>query len=42
MPVVVSVALNPTTIMIAERIAAAVYTGQPGISHRGLRAAPAA
>jgi choline dehydrogenase len=42
MPVVVSVALNPTTIMIAERIAAAVYTGQPGISHRGVRAAPAA
>jgi choline dehydrogenase len=30
MPVVPSVALNPTTIMIAERIAKAVYAGEPG------------
>jgi len=42
MPVVVSVALNPTTIMIAERIAKVVYAGQPGISHRGVQAAPTA
>jgi choline dehydrogenase len=28
MPVVPSVAINPTTIMIAERIAKAVYTGE--------------
>jgi choline dehydrogenase len=34
MPVVVSVALNPTTIMIAERIAKAVYASEPGRSHR--------
>ena len=40
MPVVPSVAINPTTIMIAERIAKAVYTGQPGISHRDVQAAP--
>jgi len=30
MPVVPSVALNPTTIMIAERIAKAVYVAEPG------------
>jgi choline dehydrogenase len=30
MPVVVSVALNPTTIMLAERIAKAVYAPDPG------------
>jgi choline dehydrogenase len=42
MPVVTSVALNPTTIMIAERIAKAVYTAQPGVSHRGVQAAPTA
>jgi choline dehydrogenase-like flavoprotein len=42
MPVVVSVALNPTTIMIAERIAKAVYTGEAGVSHRGVQAAPTA
>jgi choline dehydrogenase len=30
MPVVVSVALNPTTIMIAERIAKLVYASSPG------------
>ena len=40
MPVVVSVALNPTTIMIAERIAKAVYAGEPGPSHRGVQVAP--
>jgi choline dehydrogenase len=42
MPVVVSVALNPTTIMIAERIAEAVYAGEPGPSHRGAQVAPTA
>jgi choline dehydrogenase len=42
MPVVVSVALNPTTIMIAERIAKAVYASEPGPIHRGVQAAPAA
>jgi choline dehydrogenase len=30
MPVVPSVALNPTTIMIAERIAKTIYAGAPG------------
>ena len=42
MPVVVSVALNPTTIMIAERIANAVYPGQRGVSHRVVQPAPTA
>jgi choline dehydrogenase len=42
MPVVVSVALNPTTIMIAERIANAVYASEPGPSHRAVQAAPTA
>jgi choline dehydrogenase len=42
MPVVVSVALNPTTIMIAERIAKAVYASEPGPIHRGVQAAPTA
>ena len=42
MPVVPSVALNPTTIMIAERIAKTVYAGEPGPSHRDVRLAPAA
>jgi choline dehydrogenase len=42
MPVVVSVALNPTTIMIAERIARAVYTSQPGASTRRVQAATTA
>jgi choline dehydrogenase len=42
MPVVPSVALNPTTIMIAERIAETVYAGEPGPSHRGVQAAPTA
>jgi choline dehydrogenase len=41
MPVVTSVALNPTTIMIAERIAKSVYAGGPGPSHRGVEVAPA-
>ena len=39
MPVVPSVALNPTTIMIAERIANAVYAREPGLSHNGAQAA---
>ncbi|MGA2009000.1 MAG: GMC oxidoreductase [Solirubrobacteraceae bacterium] len=39
MPVVVSVALNPTTIMIAERIANAVYGSEPGPIHHGVQAA---
>jgi choline dehydrogenase-like flavoprotein len=42
MPVVPSVAINPTTIMIAERIAKAVYGSEPGPIHRGLQAAPTA
>jgi len=39
MPVVPSVAINPTTIMIAERIAKAVYTGE---SRPRVRVAPTA
>jgi choline dehydrogenase len=39
MPVVVSVALNPTTIMIAERIAKAVYASEPGPGVRGVQVA---
>jgi choline dehydrogenase len=39
MPVVPSVALNPTTIMVAERIAKAVYAGE---SEAGLRGVPVA
>src|SRR3954454_20285150 len=35
MPVVPSVALNPTTIMIAERIAKEVYAATPGSRNRG-------
>ena len=42
MPVVPSVALNPTTIMIAERIAKAVYTSERGPSTRGVQVAPMA
>jgi len=42
MPVVPSVALNPTTIMIAERIAKAVYASEPGPSDRGVQVAPTA
>jgi choline dehydrogenase-like flavoprotein len=42
MPGVPSVALNPTTIMIAERIAKTVYTREAGASHRGVQAAATA
>jgi choline dehydrogenase len=42
MPVVVSVALNPTTIMIAERIAKAVYGSGAGPHHREVPVAPTA
>ena len=42
MPVVVSVALNPTTIMIAERIAKAVYASEPSSGRRGAQAASTA
>jgi hypothetical protein len=35
------VALNPTTIMIAERIAKLAYAGEPGPNHRGAHLAPA-
>jgi choline dehydrogenase len=41
MPVVVSVALNPTMIMIAERIAKSVYARGAGPSRRGVEVAPA-
>jgi choline dehydrogenase len=41
MPVVPSVAINPTTIMIAERIAKAVYRREPELSHRRVQTAPA-
>jgi choline dehydrogenase len=40
MPVVTSVALNPTTIMIAERIAKVVYASEPEPSRRGVQVAP--
>ena len=40
MPGVPSVALNPTTIMIAERIAKAVYGTAPGPSDRQVQVAP--
>jgi choline dehydrogenase len=39
MPVVPSVALNPTTIMIAERIAKAVYGSSLGPIDSGVQAA---
>ena len=39
MPVVPSVALNPTTIMIAERIAKAIYATETGPSDRGVQVA---
>ena len=42
MPVVVSVALNPTTIMIAERIAKTVYGSERGPIHRGVQLVPTA
>jgi choline dehydrogenase-like flavoprotein len=42
MPVVTSVALNPTTIMVAERIAKAVYGSSLGSVAGRVRAAPTA
>ena len=39
-PVVPSVAINPTTIMVAERIANAAYGGQPGLSRHEAQLAP--
>jgi choline dehydrogenase len=42
MPVVPSVALNPTTIMIAERIAKAGYAGEPAPSRHVVQVAPTA
>jgi choline dehydrogenase len=42
MPVVPSVALNPTTIMIAERIAKGVYASEGGPIDRGAQIAPTA
>jgi choline dehydrogenase len=42
MPVVVSVALNPTTIMIAERVAKSVYGSETGPIARGVQVAPTA
>jgi choline dehydrogenase len=38
-PVVPSVAINPTTIMIAERIATVVYSSEPGATHRAVQVA---
>ena len=40
MPVVVSVALNPTTIMIAERIAKTIYAAELGRGLRRVQVAP--
>jgi choline dehydrogenase len=42
MPVVPSVAINPTTIMIAERIAQGDYATELGRSYRGVQVAPTA
>jgi choline dehydrogenase len=42
MPVVPSVALNPTTIMIAERIAKSVYASSLGPVETGVQPAPSA
>jgi choline dehydrogenase len=42
MPVVVSVALNPTVVMIAERIAKTVYATEAGGGLRGVRVASTA
>ncbi|HUE26932.1 MAG TPA: GMC oxidoreductase, partial [Solirubrobacteraceae bacterium] len=39
-PVVPSVAINPTTIMIAERIAKTIYTSEPAANRRGVEVAP--
>ena len=41
-PVVPSVAINPTTIMIAERIAKAVYASEPGPIRHAVQVAPTA
>ena len=41
-PVVPSVAISPTTIMVAERIAKAVYGGAPGAIPRGVQVMPTA
>jgi choline dehydrogenase len=38
-PVVPSVALNPTTIMVAERIAMTVYAGEPPLGSREVQVA---
>jgi choline dehydrogenase len=40
MPVVPSVALNPTTIMLAERIAKAIYASEPGPLRRRAHVTP--
>jgi choline dehydrogenase len=42
MPAVPSVAINPTTIMIAERIAKMVYASAPGTGDRRVQMARAA
>ena len=42
MPGVPSVAINPTTIMLAERIAKAIYATEPGRSGRRVRMTPTA
>ena len=39
MPGVPSLALNPTTIMIAERIAKTVYAAEPGLGAREVQVA---
>jgi choline dehydrogenase len=41
-PVVPSVAINPTTIMVAERIAKRMYGSEPGPIDRGARVVPTA
>jgi choline dehydrogenase len=41
-PVVPSVAINPTTIMVAERIAKAICRGEPAPGRRDVQVAPAA
>ena len=41
-PVVPSVAINPTTIMVAERIAKGVYASEPGPIYSAVQVAPTA
>ena len=41
-PAVPSVAINPTTIMVAERIAKRVYATEPAMGRRGAQMAPTA